>query len=148
MGEILANFYDSLKSRTSGYASFDYEEVGYEISSVVKVSLLVNGNPIDALSQVVHSSFGEKVAKASVFKLKEVIEKELFEIVIQGKAGSKIVVRETIKAMRKDVTAKLYGGDVTRKMKLLKKQAEGKKQMKRLGSVTLSQDAFLSFMKM
>jgi elongation factor 4 len=145
--EILTSFYDKLKSISSGFATFDYEEAGYEESDIVKVNILLNGKPVDALSCITHRTHSEKVAKLWVHKLKNVIEKQLFEIVIQGAVGSKIVARDSIKAARKDVTAKCYGGDITRKMKLLNKQKESKKRMKKVaGGVELSQEAFLSLM--
>jgi elongation factor 4 len=145
--EILTSFYDKLKSISSGFATFDYEEGGYEESDIVKVNILLNGKPVDALSCITHRTHSEKVAKLWVHKLKNVIEKQLFEIVIQGAVGAKIVARDSIKAARKDVTAKCYGGDITRKMKLLNKQKESKKRMKKVaGGVELSQEAFLSLM--
>jgi elongation factor 4 len=147
MAEILTQFYDSLKSCTSGFASFDYEEAGYEESDICKVNILLNSKPIDALSCITHRSHSDRVAKQWVHKLKNVIERQLFEIIVQGSVSGKIVARESIKATRKDVTAKCYGGDITRKMKLLNKQKESKKRMKRVaGGVELSQDAFLSLM--
>ncbi|KAJ3275361.1 Translation factor guf1 mitochondrial [Terramyces sp. JEL0728] len=132
MAEILTQFYDRLKSCTSGYASFDYEEAGYAEADLVKVNIMLNGKPVDALSCITHHNNSEVVAKQWVHKLKNVIERQLFEIVIQGAAGGKVCARETIKAARKDVTAKCYGGDITRKMKLLDKQKENKKKMKRV----------------
>ncbi|KAJ3319978.1 Translation factor guf1 mitochondrial [Boothiomyces sp. JEL0866] len=132
MAEILTQFYDRLKSCTSGYASFDYEEAGYSEADLVKVNIMLNSKPVDALSCITHRNNSEAVAKQWVHKLKNVIERQLFEIVIQGSAGGKICARETIKAARKDVTAKCYGGDITRKMKLLDKQKENKKKMKRV----------------
>ncbi|KAI9357028.1 hypothetical protein DFJ73DRAFT_913316 [Zopfochytrium polystomum] len=145
MAEILTDFYDQLKSRTQGYASFDYEEIGYEQSDLVKVNLLLNGKPVDALATIVHRSQGERTAREWVRKLKAVMEKQLHEIIIQGAVNGRIVSRETLSALRKDVTAKLYGGDVTRKMKLLEKQKAGKKRMKSVaGGIPLPQEAFLS----
>jgi elongation factor 4 len=146
MSEILTQFYDSLKSLTSGYCSFEYEEAGFEPSDLVRVNILLNQKPIDALSCICHSSHAESVAKVWVTKLKNVIERQLFEVTIQGQINGKFVARETIKAARKDVTAKCYGGDITRKMKLLNKQKESKKRMKKVGGVELSQEAFLTLM--
>ena len=147
MAEILTRFYDSLKSISSGYASFDYEDIGKIESDLVKVNILLNGKAVDALSCIAHRSHSERIAKSWVSKLKNVIDRQLFEITIQGSASGRIVAREVIKATRKDVTAKCYGGDITRKMKLLNKQKEAKKRMKRVaGGVELSQDAFLSLM--
>lgn len=149
MAEILTEFHDQMKSRSSGYASFDYEEIGYsESSDLVKVNFLLNTVPVDALTAVVHRSQADRVARNGVKKLKEVMERELFEVVIQGTIGSRVVARDTIRALRKDVTAKCYGGDVTRRMKLLQRQKEGKKRMKSLsGGVRLPQEAFLSLME-
>ena len=121
LAEILTQFYDSLKSFTSGYASFDYEDGGYEVADLVKVNILLNNKPVDSLSCIAHRSHAEKVAKSWVNKLKKVLDRQLFEIIIQGTAGGKVIARETIKQQRKDVTAKCYGGDITRKMKLLNK---------------------------
>ncbi|KAJ3365522.1 hypothetical protein HDU91_002199 [Kappamyces sp. JEL0680] len=147
MAEILTQFYDTLKSCSSGYASFDYEEAGRQESDLVKVNILLNGKPVDALSAITHRSHALKVAKSWVGKLKTVIDRQLFEITIQGAINSKVVARDVIKATRKDVTAKCYGGDITRKMKLLNKQKAAKKQMKKVaGGVELSQEAFLSLM--
>jgi elongation factor 4 len=147
MSEILTSFYDSLKSISSGFASFDYEIAGAEESDLVKVSILLNGKPVDALSCISHRNHADKIAKSWVAKLKNVIERQLFEITIQGQVSSKIVVRDTIKATRKDVTSKCYGGDITRKMKLLDNQKEAKKRMKKVaGGVELSQEAFLSLL--
>ncbi len=148
MAEILTEFHDQMKSRSSGYASFDYEETGYQDSDLVKVNFLLNTVAVDALTAVVHRSQAERVARTGVRKLKEVMERELFEVVIQGTIGSRVIARDTIRALRKDVTAKCYGGDVTRRMKLLQRQKEGKKRMKSLsGGVRLPQEAFLSIME-
>ncbi|KAJ3079051.1 hypothetical protein HDU99_000204 [Rhizoclosmatium hyalinum] len=145
MSEILTDFYDQLKSRTQGYATFDYEEVGYAESDLVKVNLLLNGKPVDALATIVHRSSSDRVAKEWVKRLKGVMDRQLVEIIIQASINGKIVSRETISALRKDVTAKLYGGDITRKMKLLEKQKAGKKRMKSVaGGIQLPQEAFLS----
>ncbi|KAI8893811.1 P-loop containing nucleoside triphosphate hydrolase protein [Globomyces pollinis-pini] len=147
MAEILTQFYDGLKSCSSGFASFDYEECGYEEADLVKVTILLNSKPVDALSCIAHRSHSERIAKSWVHKLKKVIERQLYDIVIQGAASGRIVAREVVKAVRKDVTSKCYGGDITRKMKLLEKQKEGKKKRKMVaGGVELSQEAFLSLM--
>ncbi|KAI9219780.1 P-loop containing nucleoside triphosphate hydrolase protein [Blastocladiella britannica] len=147
MAEIASDFFDVLKSRTSGYASFDYEEAGYAEADLVKLNIMLNGKPVDALASIRHRSAVEKVARATTTKMKEVLDRQLFEIVIQGAIGGKILARETVAAMRKNVTAKCYGGDATRKMKLLAKQKEGKKRLKSIGNVQVSHEAFLSIMK-
>ncbi|KAJ3333372.1 Translation factor guf1 mitochondrial [Blyttiomyces sp. JEL0837] len=145
MAEILTDFYDQLKSRTQGYASFDYEEIGYEEADLVKVNLLLNTKPVDALATVVHRSQAERVAKEWVKRLKAVMDRQLVEIVIQAAVNGKVIARESMSALRKDVTAKLYGGDVTRKMKLLEKQKAGKRRMKSVaGGIQLPQEAFLT----
>ncbi|KAJ3343755.1 Translation factor guf1 mitochondrial [Gonapodya sp. JEL0774] len=147
MGEILTDFYDELKSRSSGYATFDYEDIGYESSDLVKMNILLNTKVVDVLSSVLHRSQVERAGKAITKRLKEVIERQLFEVIIQSEVAGKIISRETISALRKNVTAKCYGGDITRKMKLLEKQKEGKKKMRAIGNVKLSQEAFLSIVK-
>ncbi|KAI8992177.1 GTP-binding protein lepa [Mycotypha africana] len=146
LAEIVTDFYDELKSRSSGYASFDYEENGYEDSDLVKMSVLLNSKPVDALSIILHRSQVEYVGRDWVKRLKGVIQRQLFDISIQTAIGQKIIARETVKALRKNVTAKCYGGDVSRKMKLLQKQKEGKKRMKMIGNVELPQKAFYDFM--
>ncbi|KAJ3385592.1 hypothetical protein HDU92_002979 [Lobulomyces angularis] len=147
LAEILIDFHNQVKSRSSGYASFDYEEIGYRESDLVKVNFLLNGKVIDALSAIVHRGDSVRNAKNGVLKLKKVMERDLIDIAIQGSINGKIVSRESIKALRKDVTAKCYGGDVTRRMKLLDKQKEGKKRMKSLShGVKLPQEAFLSLL--
>ncbi|TPX31955.1 hypothetical protein SeMB42_g07679 [Synchytrium endobioticum] len=147
MAEILTGFYDQLKSRSSGYASFDYEECGWQSSDLVKVDLLLNGKPIDALAFIVHRSESQRVAKEWVKKMKTVMSKELFEVVIQAAVAGRVIARESIAAVRKDVLAKCYGGDVTRKMKLLEKQRRGKARMKTVaGGISLPQEAFLTLM--
>lgn len=146
--EVVYDFFDKLKSATHGYASFDYEMADYQKSDMVKVDMLLNGEACDALSLIAHKTRAYDRSRAITEKLKEVVPRQLFEIPIQAAIGGKIIARETVKALRKDVIAKCYGGDVTRKRKLLEKQKEGKKKMKRLGSVELPSEAFLSILKM
>ena len=145
--EVVYDFFDKLKSATHGYASFDYEMADYQKSDMVKVDMLLNGEPCDALSLIAHKTRAYERSRGITEKLKEVVPRQLFEIPIQAAIGGKIIARETVKALRKDVIAKCYGGDVTRKRKLLEKQKEGKKKMKRLGSVELPSEAFLSILK-
>ncbi|KAJ2764522.1 Translation factor guf1 mitochondrial, partial [Coemansia nantahalensis] len=135
-----------LKSKSQGFASFDYEEAGYDASDLVKMEVLLNGEPVDALAAVMHRKSVVTVGRDMAKRLKEVIRRQLFDIIIQTAANGKVVARETVKQLRKNVTAKCYGGDVSRKMKLLNKQKEGKKRMKKFGKVELPQEAFLSVM--